>query len=205
MKRNPIDLFNEWAKAGKDERMAETHEPSVVKMLNYIYKIYDRNYTFIDAGCGNGWVVKKISSQKNCIEAIGVDGSKRMIQKARLKDPKNNYYCDELMSWKPEKKVDIVHSMEVIYYFQNPQKLIKHIVDNWIKVGGLIIAGIDCYIGNPKSYSWGKEMNVHMSIMSDSEWKNIFSNAGLKNCETWRTGDNTNYPKTLVITGKYLP
>ena len=79
------------------------------------------------------------------------------------------------------------------------------IVDNWIKVGGLIIAGIDCYIGNPKSYSWGKEMNVHMSIMSDREWKNIFSNAGLKNCETWRTGDNTNYPKTLVITGKYLP
>ena len=64
MKRNPIDLFNEWAKAGKDERMAKTHEPSVVKMLDYIYKIYDRNYTFIDAGCGNGWVVKNIITKK---------------------------------------------------------------------------------------------------------------------------------------------
>ena len=185
--------------------MAKTHEQSVLKMLDYIYKNYNRSYTFIDAGCGNGWVVKKISSQKNCIEAIGIDGSKRMIQKARLKDPKNNYYCDELMSWKPEKKVDIVHSMEVIYYFQKPQKLIKHIVQNWIKVGGLIIAGVDCYIGNPESYSWGEEMNVHMSMMSGDEWKDIFSNAGLKDCETWSAGDDINRPKTLVITGKYLP
>ena len=205
MKRNPVDLFDDWARTGKDEQMAKTHEQSVLKMLDYIYKNYNRSYTFIDAGCGNGWVVKKISSQKNCIEAIGVDGSKRMIQKARLKDPKNNYYCDELMSWKPEKKVDIVHSMEVIYYFQKPQKLIKHIVQNWIKVGGLIIAGIDCYIGNPESYSWGEEMNVHMSMLSGDEWKDIFSDAGLKDCETWSAGDDINRQKTLVIAGKYFP
>ena len=73
MKRNPVDLFDDWARAGKDEQMAKTPEQSVLKMLDYIYKNYNRSYTFIDAGCGNGWVVKNISSQKNCIEAIGVD------------------------------------------------------------------------------------------------------------------------------------
>ena len=110
-----------------------------------------------------------------------------------------------IMSWIPKNKVDIVHSMEVIYYFREPHKLIKHIVENWIKIGGLLIAGMDCHKGNPKSYSWGEEMNVHMTLLSDYEWKNIFSNAGLKNCETWMTGYNKNHSKTLVVAGRYLP
>ena len=29
------------------------------------------------------------------------------------------------MSWNPKNKVNVVFSMEVLYYFENPQELIK--------------------------------------------------------------------------------
>ena len=201
MKLNPINIFNDWAKIGKDEGMAKAHEPSVLEILQYIYKLYDTPYSFLDAGCGNGWVVRKVASQKNCTKAIGIDGAKKMIEKAKLKDPSGSYFCTDLMNWEPQKKVDIVHSMEVVYYFRDPEKIIKHMVKNWINSGGLLIAGMDHYIGNPKSYSWSEDLNVHMALMSGNEWKNIFSNAGLKNCEFWKTQGNDNAPGTLVVSG----
>ena len=59
---------------------------------------------FIDAGCGNGWVVRKVSNNRNCLKAIGIDGSKKMIEKAKSLDAINNYYCNELSTWKPSRK-----------------------------------------------------------------------------------------------------
>ena len=47
MEQNPIDLFDEWAKIGKDDGMAKAHEPSVIKILDYVYKIYKKQYCFI--------------------------------------------------------------------------------------------------------------------------------------------------------------
>jgi hypothetical protein len=60
----------------------------------------------------------------------------------------NNYYCDELSTWKPSEKVEIVHSMEVLYYFKNPLVVLKNIYDNWLKENGKFIMGIDFYFEN---------------------------------------------------------
>ena len=63
------------------------------------------NFIFLDAGCGNGWVVRKVSKLKNCTKAIGIDGSKKMIEKAKSLDYINKYYCENLLDWKPKKKM----------------------------------------------------------------------------------------------------
>ena len=36
----------------------------------------------------------------------------------------------------PKEKVDIVHSMEVFYYFEKPEILISRIYEKWLKNGG---------------------------------------------------------------------
>ena len=87
MKINAIDLFSRWAETGRDEGMAIAHEPAVNEILSYIYKSQDNPFSFIDAGCGNGWVVKKVGSNPKCINAYGVDGSRKMIEKAKSNDP----------------------------------------------------------------------------------------------------------------------
>ncbi len=53
MKKNPIDIFSDWAVIGKDKGMEKNHAKSVQDMLEFAYKNL-KNFSFIDAGCGNG-------------------------------------------------------------------------------------------------------------------------------------------------------
>ena len=201
MKKNPIDVFSDWAVIGKDKGMEKNHAKSVQDMLEFAYKNL-KNFSFIDAGCGNGWVVRKVSKNKECIDSIGVDGSSKMIDKAVSLDKKNDYFCSNLLQWIPEKPVDLVHSMEVFYYFNNPKKIIKHIYSNWIKIGGRLIMGVDFYYENEISHSWPDETNVNtMILLKEKDWINIFKEAGFSNVKKWRSGKKNNWAGTLVVTG----
>ncbi|MBT4812962.1 MAG: class I SAM-dependent methyltransferase, partial [Cryomorphaceae bacterium] len=150
---SPIKVFSDWVISGKDEGMEKGHSPAVKNMLEYSTKELT-DYSFIDAGCGNGWVVRNIGSDHKCNKAIGVDGSLNMIEKAKKLDRKNQYFCNDLMNWSPNKKVNIVHSMEVFYYFERPDKLIQHVYENWMLEGGRLIMGIDYYQENKPSHTW---------------------------------------------------
>ena len=48
-----------------------------------------------------------------------------MISKAKSLDQANSYICADLLNWIPDQKVDLVHSMEVFYFFENPKSLAK--------------------------------------------------------------------------------
>ena len=57
--RKATDVFGEWAAKGKDEGMEKNHSSSVKDMIAFATKEL-KNFSFIDAGCGNGWVVRNI-------------------------------------------------------------------------------------------------------------------------------------------------
>jgi hypothetical protein len=57
MKRSPIEVFSEWADLDKDYGMEKNHKESVENMLSFATK-QQKPFSFIDAGCGNGWVVR---------------------------------------------------------------------------------------------------------------------------------------------------
>ena len=197
----PIKGFSDWVIKGKDEGMAEGHSSSVKNMLENSTKGLSE-FSFIDAGCGNGWVVRNIGSNPNCKKAIGVDGSSNMIEKAENLDNKNKYYCSDLMNWSPDKKVDIVHSMEVFYYFESPDKLIKHIHDNWILKGGKLIMGIDYYKENKPSHTWQEDCCITtMKMFAKKDWLTFFKAAGFKNTESWFYGKDGDWNGTLIVSG----
>ena len=56
-----------------------------------------------------------------------------MIDKARSLDSDGTYFYSDLMDWSPKGKVNFVHSMEVLYYLREPEKLIMHILENWLQ------------------------------------------------------------------------
>ena len=198
---SPIKVFSNWVLNGKDEGMEKNHSASVENMIQYSTKGIDK-YKFIDAGCGNGWVVRKVSSDPKCISAIGVDGSIHMIEKAKMLDDKNEYFCNDLLKWNPKKKVDIVHSMEVFYYFENPEILISRIYDNWLKNEGRLIMGIDHYVENKPSHNWKKDISITtMQLLSKNTWLNFFKSAGFSNVEYWYFGKKGVWNGTLIITG----
>jgi predicted TPR repeat methyltransferase len=198
-KKSPIEIFSEWVDLGKDDGMEKNHSKSVSVMLNKVLKNL-KTFTFLDAGCGNGWVVRKVSKLKNCVGSIGVDGSLKMIKKARNLDSINNYECAELSTWKPNKKIDVVHSMEVLYYFKNPTIVLKNIYENWMNIGGRFIMGIDFYFENTISHDWPEKTNVDtMTLLKTEEWVSIIDNVGFKNIEYWRVGEKDDWKGTLII------
>jgi trans-aconitate methyltransferase len=198
---SPIDVFNSWVSNGKDEGMEKNHSLAVHSMIQMLIGKSNKQFSFIDAGCGNGWVVRKVNLYDLCSYSIGVDGSKNMIDKAKKIDSTGNYICSDLMKWKPKEKVDFVHSMEVLYYFENPSKLLKHIYDFWLKKEGTLIVGVDFYKENIISHSWPESLNSTMTLLSKKEWFKCFTQSGFRNVELSQINSSNDFEGTLVIKG----
>ena len=64
--KTPIEIFSQWAEMGKDDGMEKNHHKPVQEMLKLI-KASENKFSFIDAGCGNGWVTRQVSNEKNCL------------------------------------------------------------------------------------------------------------------------------------------
>ena len=201
MKKTPIEVFDNWVTMGKDEGMKKNHSEAVNNMISFATK-KSEPFHLIDAGCGNGWVVQKVSKLTHCISATGIDGASNMIAKAKTTDPTNNYICENLLQWSPKEKVDLVHSMEVFYYLENPENLIQHIYSKWLKEEGRLIIGLDFYQENPASHAWPEACGISiMQLFPELTWKNFFVNASFKEVESWKVGTKENWSGTLVLTG----
>ncbi|MGC6422118.1 MAG: class I SAM-dependent methyltransferase [Flavobacteriaceae bacterium] len=201
-RKKPIEVFGNWVQSGKDEGMETNHREAVENMLGFALPS-DQPFTFIDAGCGNGWVVREVLQLPLCKSATGVDGAAPMIAKAQKKDPKGTYFHADLLSWVPKNKVDVVHSMEVCYYFENPILLLKHIYTHWLASGARLIMGMDYYMENTVSHSWPEDCGVSiMTLLSEKQWLQLFKQAGFVDIQHWRVGPKENWTGTLVVTGR---
>ena len=204
LKKSPVDVFDNWVKIGKDDGLEKNHASAVAKMVEYSTDSLEQ-FSFIDAGCGNGWLVRNMSNDSRCIKSIGIDGSKRMIKKAKKLDKKNEYVCSDLLNWKPNEKVNLVISMEVFYYFENPEKLTRHIYQNWLTENSRLIIGIDFYKENLISHSWPEETGASiMKLFSENEWKQFFLNSEFKNVYSWKVDQKKDWEGTLIVTGEKL-
>ena len=72
--------------------------------------------------------------------------------------------------------------MEVLYYFENPQELIKKIHDNWLLKNGRFIMGIDYYFENTTCHDWKEKTKVNiMKLYSIEEWLRFLKDQDFKN------------------------
>ena len=74
--KEATDVFNHWAHLGKDEGMERGHANAVNEMIDVaMERVLDSRVAFsaVDLGCGNGWVVRKLSQHPACVEAVGYD------------------------------------------------------------------------------------------------------------------------------------
>ena len=198
--------FDKWAENGRAELMEEEHEKNVSKFLQTLS--FDKPFTFLDVGCGNGWVVRKIAKEKNCKKTIGIDKSKKMINQAKKKtvNNKEKFIHTDIESWGYKGKFDLIFSMESIYYVDSIEKVLKKIY-KILKPGGMFFCGTDFYTDNKATARWANIMKIQMHLHSKKEWKGLFQNTGfdvktkhikdLKNKKKWKREFGT-----LFILGK---
>jgi len=172
-------VFDSWAKTGRAEEMEGGHGVTVGKFLDSIS--FDKPFSFLDIGCGNGWVVRKIAQLSKCKKAVGIDKSKNMIKRAVAKKVSNKeeYCCTSLESWRYTGKFDIIFSMESLYY-SVPMEPTLTKVFKMLKTGGLFYCGTDFYSDNHLTKRWTKVMKIPMDLRSKAEWKKMFKEAGFK-------------------------
>ena len=197
--------FDKWPQNGRAELMEKEHENNVSKMLETIP--FDKPFTFLDVGCGNGWVVKKIAKEKNCKKSIGIDISRNMIiqAKKKIENNKEGFLHTGVESWDYKGRFNFIFSMESLYYADSIEVALEKIY-KLLKPGGQFFCGTDFYTDNKATARWAKIMKIQMHLHSKKEWKKFFQNAGfkvktkhikdLKNKKKWRREFGT-----LFITG----
>ena len=170
-------LFDIWAKTGRSEDMEKGHGTTVNQFLDKLP--IKQNFRFLDIGCGNGWVVRKMSQHPFCIKAIGIDKSAMMVKNAKSKilSEKENYFVTELETWNTKEKFDMIFSMESLYY-SVPMEPALEKVFKLLKKDGIFYCGTDFYSDNTLTTRWIKDMNVPMDLRSEKEWKKMFKEIG---------------------------
>jgi len=197
--------FDKWAQNGRAELMEIEHGKNVLKFLKTVP--FDRPFTFLDIGCGNGWVVREIARERNCKKAIGIDKSKKMIieSKKKIDSKKEEFFHTDIESMKYKGKFDFIFSMESLYYADSIEIALEKIF-KMLKPGGKFFCGTDFYSDNKATARWAGIMKIQMHLHSKKEWKVFFQNAGflvktkhvkdLKNKKKWKREFGT-----LFITG----
>ena len=203
--KDAVAVFNEWAELDKDLGMEKGHADAVTEMLDFALKERHRinnNFTFLDLGCGNGWVVRKVIKNPLCINASGIDGAPQMIANAIKRGDGEEYILANIDEHEPTQKYDLIHSMEVLYYLENPAAILKKIANSWLNEGGRLIIGIDLYHENSDSHSWEDKVGTRMLMFKETEWVNFFRQAGFNDVTSWRANQSKDWAGTLVLTGK---
>ncbi len=197
--------FDKWANNGRAEEMEMEHGKNVLKFLKTIPRV--QPFTFLDVGCGNGWVVRKIGNEKYCKKSTGIDKSKKMINAAKKKidNKREEFFHTDIESWEYKEKFDFIFSMESLYYADSMEIALEKIYE-LLKPGGQFFCGTDFYADNKATLRWAKIMKIQMHSHSKKEWKGFFKDAGFR-VKTKHVKDLQNKKKwkreygTLFITG----
>ena len=200
-----INVFGAWAEQGKDIGMEKGHADAVNEMLDFAIlerESFNKNFTFLDLGCGNGWVVRKVAENTTCSDAHGIDGAAQMIANARKRAGDEKYILANIDEHEPTQQYDLIHSMEVLYYLEDPASILSKIANSWLNEGGRFIAGIDLYYENVDSHTWEGKVGTKMLMLKQAEWIEMFERAGFSDVEGWRTNQTKDWAGTLVLTGK---
>jgi len=192
--------FDKWAQNGRAELMEIEHGKNVLKFLETIP--FDKPFTFLDVGCGNGWVVRKIAKEKKCKKSIGIDKSKKMIIQSikKTEDRKEEYVHTDIESMKYKGKFDFIFSMESLYYADSIEIALEKIY-KLLKPRGQFFCGTDFYTDNKATARWAGIMKIQMHLHSKKEWRGFFKNTGfdvktkhvkdLKNKKKWKREHGT--------------
>ena len=170
--------FDAWARGGRSSKMEKEHRHSVIKFLDRIG--WKKSFSFLDVGCGNGWVVREMIQNRGCADATGIDKSSQMIIHAEsMRIAKEKYIHADIETLEIRKKFDYIFAMESLYYSDSVEASLERIF-NMLKMGGEFFCGTDFYADNKATAGWSRMMDLHMHLYSKKEWIRLFKDAGFQ-------------------------
>jgi len=145
-------LWNVEFSSGQWDFLDHTSEDPIYYFLDK----YSNKGSILDLGCGSGNTGNEIDISAYC-SYTGVDLSEVAIQKALTRSinnhrqEKNDYFCDDILSFVPRSTYNIILFRESIHYFSKSQlSRVLAIYNGYLKESGVFIVRM----ANPNKYDW---------------------------------------------------
>lgn len=182
-------LFDAWADAGRAEGMERGHAPTARQAFDRLGVAPGQHY--LDVGCGNGYTVRWAAEVDPSVQAVGIDVSPNMIERARaMTDAPNARFIHAPfpLPLLKAKAFDAIFSMEVFYYLPDLTWGVLSAA-RLLKPGGLFACVVDYYEENAASHGWPEDVGVEMNRLSEAGWADAMTEVGLELVEQRRLTD----------------
>ncbi|MCA8980598.1 MAG: methyltransferase domain-containing protein [Planctomycetes bacterium] len=184
------NLFDDWAKSGRGERMQIGHGDVVEQVVADLD--VRPGHQILDLGCGVGWATRILAQKAPGAQAIGIDVAPEMIAKAEELSSYTIRARYEVGTFEhldfPDEKFDHVFSMEALYYATDLPQALREI-HRVTKTGGEVNVVIDCYAERESTHAWGHTLGLDLHVLSEADWKQAFEHAGFTHVELTRVKD----------------
>ncbi len=150
---NTIDKFKNWQRKirwnkqyrkGRWNSLRSDRERIRYETITkHINKYGKNNPDILDLGCGEGILFEHISNN-NYNSFLGMDFSSVSIKKAnKIKTDKSEFICEDIHSFVPNKKYDVIIFNEIFYYINETEKPnVLNIMKKHLKEDGVFIISI---------------------------------------------------------------
>jgi arsenite methyltransferase len=182
--------FDQWADDGRDATMEREHGNVVEQVLAQLG--IRPGQQVLDLGCGNGWATRLLAQAAPGASAVGIDVSRRMIERA-----------EELHSLTIRARYEVAHferlpfadgrfdrlfSMEALYYAVDLDQTLRE-CRRVLKPGGRADVVVDFYAESPFTAEWSTKTGVPMHFLSTAQWCEAFARAGFTAITSTRVQD----------------
>ena len=177
------ETFDAWAANGRSEGMERGHGPAAREAFSALG--LPRGCRYLDVGCGNGYTLRWAASELEAVEALGLDLSPKMVERARALSREHRAIRCEAGSFPEAAKglkpdhFDGAFSMEALYYLPSLGPALLRMCE-LLRPGGRFACVVDYYLENPASHSWPEDLGVPMILLPEKGWAEAFRGAGFE-------------------------
>lgn len=188
--------FNQWAKAGRGESMETGHKPMGAQAIEQMNIPPDARV--LDLGCGSGWATRLMAEKATNGRVVGIDISDEMVRVAQHASSSfsNIEFRVGSVEHLPFANDGFTHafSMESLYYYADVLAALREI-HRVLDHHGLFVTVVDLYQENVASHQWIDMLKVPVHLLSISDYRSLFQQAGFVNVSDARIYDPAPLPE----------
>jgi SAM-dependent methyltransferase len=177
------ELFDEWAKEGRDQGIAERHWHTAKHILARMPT--DPGDAVVDLGTGSGYLLRALRDSDDIGRGYGLDASSEMLRNARgyTDDPRIGFLRGDFDALPfAADSVDHVVTMEAFYYARGPERTLEE-VRRVLRPGGTLYCAVNYFEESEYTHGWEERVGVEMTLWSSAEYREAFREAGLSVAE----------------------
>ena len=178
--KTATDVFEEWGRDARADRMASHHWPLVRQAFDLIP---DMPGNYLEIGVGNGYGIRHMAThQFSGARCFGVDLAASMVALSRRNTGHlSNVFIEQgnFLEWSAPagESFALIFSMEVFYYLPDIQTGIDH-ARSLLEPGGQLWVLVNYYTENTVSHDWPQRLRTPMRMWSMQDYRDGFHRAG---------------------------